>query len=338
MRNIIPISCAFTIVAVIVGVNLTQRSNSVEAIVWYGNAAHPYIEAVREGVEAFAREREATIYLTVGQEWTQDNQNQNVEALSTRGYRGFALYPADPAGANGLFTLLTNRAGHVVAFGAEPSLPTPASFTVATDIREAARVATRELIRLMGGSGRILNVLEAVTDVNTVKRDEGIREVVEAQPGVEIIQTISDMMQIGEAMTKIQSALAARGEAIDGIIATGFNPTVATAAILTEWHKDPRHKRIRFIGIDTDETVLRAIRDGAVDATVAQNPYGHGYVSCVLLELLGQGWSPRQPYQFIDAGIIVVNRDNLDTFAVDIRRVTDRLLEELKTRYLLPPE
>jgi ribose transport system substrate-binding protein len=273
----------------------------------------------------------------VGQEWTQDNQSQNVEALSTKGHRAFALYPADPAGANGLFGLLTERGSRVVAFGAEPMLPTPATFTVATEIREAAREATRELIRLMGGKGRILNVLEAVTDVNTVKRDEGIREVVAAHPGVEIVQTISDMIQIGEATTKIQSALAARGEELDGIIATGFNPTVAAAAILTEWHKDPSHKRIRFVGMDTDPTVLRAIREGGIDATVAQNPYGHGYVSCALLAMMEQGWNPRQPYQFIDSGIIIVRRENLDTYAEEVQRVTEQLLAALPTVYLQPP-
>jgi len=338
MKNVIPVTCTVVIAVVVIGVNLAHRSGNVEPIVWYGNAAHPYIEEVRTGAEAFARDSVTAVYCTVGQEWTQDNQNQNVEALSTRGHRGFALYPSDPGGANGLFTLLTNRGCHVVAFGAEPALPTPAAFTVATDIGDAARVATTELIRLMGGRGRILNVLEAVTDVNTVKRDEGIREVVAAHPGVEIVQTISDMIQIGEATTKIQSALAARGAEIDGIIATGFNPTVATTAILSEWHKDPGRKRIRFIGIDTDATVLQAIREGAIDATVAQNPYGHGYLSCAILSLMDQGWTPRQRYQFIDSGIVVVHRDNLDTYAADIRKVTDRLVRELPTHYLSSPD
>jgi ribose transport system substrate-binding protein len=338
MKNLIPVSCAVVIAGVVVGVKLTRRTAEVEAIVWYGNAAHPYIEEVRTGVEAYARDSGVAIYRTVGQEWTQDNQNQNVEALSTRGHRSFALYPSDPAGANGLFTLLTKRGCRIVAFGAEPELPTPASFTIATDISEAARVATRELIRLMGGRGRILNALEAVTDVNTVKRDRAIREVVAEHPEVEIVQTLSDMIQIGEATTKLQSALAARGESLDGIIATGFNPTVAAAAILTEWHKDPRHKRIRFVGIDTDTTVLQAIREGAIDATVAQNPFGHGYVSGAILDRMEQGWTPRETYQFIDSGLVVVRRANLDTFSADVRAVTDRLLEELPTRYLRPPE
>jgi ribose transport system substrate-binding protein len=226
----------------------------------------------------------------------------------------------------------------VVAYGAEPGLPTPVPFTVATDIRAAAMTAADKLIDLMGGQGRILNVLELVTDINTKKRDDGIREVVARHPGVEIIQTISDMTQVSEATVKIQSALAARMNEIDGMITTGYNPTIAAASVLTEWHKDPRHKRIRFIGIDTGSTVLQAIRDGAIDATVAQNPPGHGYLSCLLLKLLLDGWTPVKDYQFIDAGIVIVTKDNLETYASDVRKITDGIAADLKTRYLRPPK
>jgi ribose transport system substrate-binding protein len=124
---------------------------------------------------------------------------------------------------------------------------------------------------------------------------------------------------------------------VDGIITTGYNPTIAAAAVLGEWHKDPRHKRIRFIGIDTGPTVLQAIREGAIDATVAQNPPGHGYLSCLLLKLLLDGWRPRAPYQFINAGIVVVTKDNLDTYAAEVRKITDGIAAELRTRYLEPP-
>jgi ribose transport system substrate-binding protein len=183
-----------------------------------------------------------------------------------------------------------------------------------------------------------LNVLELVTDINTRKRDEGIREVVAQHPGVEIIQTISDMTQVSEATVKIQSALAARMNEIDGMITTGYNPTIAAASVLTEWHKDPGHKRIRFIGIDTGATVLQAIRDGAIDATIAQNPPGHGYLSCMLLKLMLDGWTPVKDYQFIDAGIVIVTKDNLETYASDVRKITDGIAADLKTRYLRPPK
>jgi ribose transport system substrate-binding protein len=336
VRNGIPISCALAIAVTVAGVKVFRAQAERPSLVWYGNAVHPYISEVRAGVEAFTRDTGQQVSCTVGQEWTQDNQNVNVEALSTLGYRGFSLYPGDPAGANALFKLLRSRGQQVVAFGAEPMLPTPALFTVATDIKASAVLATEHLIQCMGGRGRILNLLEAVTDVNTRKRDEGVREVVARTPGVEIVQTLSDMIQMGEATTKIQSALAARAGELDGMIATGFNPTVAAASILTEWHKDPRHRHIQFVGIDTHPMVLQAIRDGNISATVAQNPFAHGYVSCALLRLLNEGWKPRSEYAFINAGSIVVTKDNLDTYTATLRRTTDVILAELKTKYLLP--
>jgi ribose transport system substrate-binding protein len=324
--------------AVVIVVNLIRKKTSVEPIAWYGMMPHPYKTEVRSGVERFERETGVQVLKVVGQQWTQDNENVNVEALSTRGHKAFSIYPGDPAGANALFAQLRERGQIVVAYGAEPALPTPVPFTVATDIKAAAMTAAEKLIDLMGGQGRILNVLELVTDINTKKRDDGIKEVVARHPGVSIIQTISDMTQVSEATVKIQSALAARMDEIDGIITTGYNPTIAAASVLTEWHKDPKHKRIRFIGIDTGETVLQAIRDGAIDATIAQNPPGHGYISCLLLKLLLDGWTPARDYQFIDAGIVVVTEDNVDTYAAEVGKITDGIAADLRTKYLRPPK
>jgi ribose transport system substrate-binding protein len=317
---------------------LTRRTAGVEPIGWYGMMPHPYVTEVRSGVERFEQETGLRVAKVVGQQWTQDNENVNVEALSTKGHKAFSVYPGDPAGANALFAQLRDRGQLVVAYGAEPDLPTPVPFTVATDIKAAAMTAAEKLIEFMGGRGRILNVLEMVTDINTKKRDEGIKEVVARHPGVEIVQTISDMSQVSEAVTKIQSALAARMDEIDGIITTGYNPTIAAASVLTEWHGDPGHKRIRFIGIDTGPTVLQAIRGGAIDATIAQNPPGHGYLSVRLLGLMLEGWTPRSPYQFIDAGIVIVTKDNIDTYAAEVRKITDGIAAELRTKYLRPPE
>lgn len=336
--NKIVIAVLALVVVAIVAVRFSRTEKAVEPIAWYGCMAHPYVSEVRSGVEKFERDTGVAVRKTVGQEWSQDNENINVEALSTKGYKGFSIYPGDPAGANGLFKQLRSRGQLVVAYGAIPDLPTPAAFTVATDIKAAAMTATEKLIQLMGGKGKILNVLEAVTDINTKKRDEGIKEVVAKHPGVEICQTISDMLQVSEASSKIQSALAARAGEVDGIITTGYNPTIAAASILTEWHKDPAHKRIRFVGIDTGATVVQAIRDGAIDATIAQNPPGHGYISCMLLKLMLDGWTPRTDHQFIDAGIVVVTKDNLDSYAGDVQKITDGILAELKAKYLNPPK
>lgn len=311
----------------------TGQKPGVEPIVWYGMKPHPYMAEVKVGAETCAQDTGTDVLAVVGQEWTQDNENMNVESLSTKGHKAFSIYPGDPAGANGLFMALKKNGQLVVAYGAEPNLPTAASFTVATDIKGAAMFACEELVKMMGEQGNILNVLETVTDINTKKRDEGINEVADKYPGINIVQTLSNVSEISEATNKIQSALAARADEIDGIITTGYNPTIAAGSVLTEWHRDSNHKRIRFIGIDTGETVLQAIRDGYIDATVAQNPFGHGYISCTLLSLMLDGRVPKEEYQFINAGHLLVTKDNVDTYAADVRKITDGIVAELETKY-----
>lgn len=334
MKKLIPVLVLLAAVVVIILVKGRSAADAVETVVWYGMMPHPYITEVEAGASAAEKATGTAVLKVVGQEWTQDNENSNVKALSTRGHKGFSIFPGDPAGANGLFAQLVRNGQYVVAYGAEPNLPTPASFTVATDIHQAATDACEALVSMMGGKGRILNVLETVTDVNTKVRNDAIVAVAAKYPDVQIVQTISDMTQVSVAKEKIQSALAALGDGVDGIITTGYNPTIAAAAVLTEWHADPKHKRIRYIGIDTGPTVLEAIRNGSIDATVAQNPFGHGYISCTLLAKMAAGAQPREPYQFINAGHVIITKDNLDTYAAEVRAITDRIIAGIDTKYL----
>lgn len=298
---------------------------------------HPYYDEVRKGVDGFEKDSGITVKKQIGQDWTQDNENANVEALAAKGYNAFSLYPADASAANGLYEELVNNGAYVVSFGAPTLLPTPASFCVATDVKAAAMQATEALIQFMGGKGNILNVLELVEDPNTVLRKEGVEEVVARYPEVQIIQEIAGMVSLEECTTKIQDALAARIKEIDGIICTGYNPTVAAATLLSEWNQQQANRRIHFVGIDTDQVVLDAIRRGDIDATISQNPYGHGYITCTLLNYLLDGWTPRSAGYFIDSGAVLVKRDNVDSFNQEVKAITTRILDQLESQYLNPP-
>ena len=144
------------------------------------------------------------------------------------------------------------------------------------------------------------------------------------------------MESIETSTAKIQDALSARIEEIDGVICTGYTPTVAAATILSEWNQTPDNKRIHFVGIDTDSVVLDAIRQGAIDATISQNPYGHGYITCALLSYLLDGWQVNPDRYFINSGTVLVTKDNVDTFEGEVRAITARIMGELETKYLSP--
>jgi ribose transport system substrate-binding protein len=241
-------------------------------MVWYVPAAHPYFEEVRVGVEACEKELGAKVEYQVGPDWQQSSQNQNMEALAATGAKYFAVYPADASGANSLYEQLVANDVKVINFGSSTLLPTTASFAVATDVKAAAMYATEKLIESMGGKGNIINVLEVIEDPNTVLRKQGIEEVVAKNPDVKIIQEVAGMKTVEEAVEKINSALSANLDTVDGIITTGYTPTVAVAQVLTEYKQRDGARAIHAVGIDTDAVVMDAIKNGIMDEPLSRTP------------------------------------------------------------------
>lgn len=302
--------------------------------VWYAPAPHPYFEDVKKGIEAFEKDTGITVEKEIGPDWNQDSQNQRMEALAAKGFNAFTVYPADASGANGLYEELTQRGINIANFGTSTAQPTTASFAVATDVKAAAMAATEELIKAMGGKGNIINVLEVLEDPNTALRKQGIEEVVAKYPDVKIIQEVAGMTSVDQATVKVGDALSANIDKVDGIIATGYTPTVAIAQALTEYKSKDGARTIHAVGIDTDPIVMTAIKDGVMDGTIVQNPYGHGYLSLLLLQYLSEGYKPKADAYFVNAGFAYANKDNLETYSDDILKVTEQIKSELLDKYL----
>lgn len=302
--------------------------------VWYAPAPHPYFEDVRKGIEAFEAETGIVIEKQIGPDWKLDSQIQRMQALAAQGFNAFSVYPADAVGSNGLYDELTPNGINIINFGTSTAQPTTASFAVATDVRAAAMRAAEELIAAMGGKGNIINVLEVLEDPNTVLRKQGIEEVVAKYPDVTIIQEVAGIGNLEEAVQKVGDALSANIDKVDGILATGYTPSVAIAQVLSEYKEKGGERAIHAVGIDTDEVVMQAIKDGVMDGTIVQNPYGHGYLSMLLLQYLSEGYTPRADVYFVDAGFAYASQANLETYSEDILAVTEQIKAELLDKYL----
>jgi ribose transport system substrate-binding protein len=304
------------------------------APVWYASAAHPFFETVKPGVEAAAKEFSFTATEQIGPDWTQDAENQGLEALFAKGSKYFSVYPSDASGANALYKELTSKGATIMNFGASTLQPTTASLVFATDVKAAAMQATEALIQQMGDKGNIINVLEVLTDPNTALRKAGVEEVVAKHPNVKIIQEIAGMATQQDAVQKVTDAIAANSNTVDGIIATGLTPTVAIAQVMTDYKAKGGTRTIHSVGIDTDPTVVKAISDGVMDGTISQNPYGQGYLSMLALMCMADGYKVKAGVYAIDTGTAFVTKANLATYADDIAKVTAKIKASMLTDIL----
>jgi ribose transport system substrate-binding protein len=303
-------------------------------ITFYFPNIHPYYEAVTKGLVKFEEDFGIHIDYLYGNGWTQDISISNIESLVSQGYKGICDGPFDANACNLLYEEIVKQGVFVTTFGSVPNTPTPASFGFATDIKGAAMQAAEIVIEKMGKKGHILNVLEVMEDPNTRLRKEGVEEVVAKYPDVEIIQEVAGMSTIEESLEKVGAALSANVEEIDGIITTGYTPSVAVATLLTEMNND----RIAFCGIDDDPDLLKAIKDGYASATIAQNPYGQGYLGSLSLKLLLDGYKTKDPYAYVNSDLVVVTKENADTYIDDLWNVTLGIADKFADTYLVAPE
>jgi ribose transport system substrate-binding protein len=132
---------------------------------------------------------------------------------------------------------------------------------------------------------------------------------------------------------KIEGAIAGAGGYVEGIICTGYVPTVALSKILTDYRVKNK-KIIHGVGIDTDPVTLKAIEEGYLDGTVSQNPFGHGYLSLLALKYLSEGYKVRSGAYNINGGIVMVTKANLKSFDADLTKTTNQIKADLTKKYL----
>jgi ribose transport system substrate-binding protein len=293
---------------------------------------------VLKGLQAFEGDFGQKVGYTVGTEWTQDVENQTVEALAAQGYNLFYIFGADTAGANGLYDELTSAGCKVVNYGGLVDDPQKSALTLCSDVYVQAYNSTLKLIEEMGGEGAIIDVLENLGDVNTLKRQQGVEAAVATAGGkVTIAQTIADIKTDSEGYTKVTDALAANA-GVKGIIATGGTASKGLATAMTDYYAiSPNAEHISCATMDQSDEVMKALAAGYVDHTVSQNGWGMGYICPLVLMYLSDGWEPITWGQHIDTGYVFITKENIDSWQGDIEALSMKIISSIETEILKKP-
>lgn len=292
---------------------------------------HPYSGPTEVAMKDYMEDTGITCEFNAPSKADQNEQNRIIEGMVARGFNGFALFPSNAAAGNGTITELVDMGIPVVAWGGPPNQPTDAAMCIATDVKAAAKKATELLIKEMGGKGNIVQLLGELSDPNTILRRDGIREVIDKYPDVNLIQEVANIDQYEAAAEKIDNLIAARANEIDGMVSTAYVPTVVASEAL----RDLGDKRIKFIGMDDDPITLEAIKDGYVTGTMVQSPYGQGYLALTAVKLLKDGYKVKDDVWFVDSGVVYVTKDNLDVYADDVKENALNMLETFKEDYFV---
>ncbi|WP_099827673.1 sugar ABC transporter substrate-binding protein [Oceaniglobus indicus] len=301
---------------------------------------HPYFAAWEQAGADAVRDFgiEAADY-KVPQKWELTQQNQLLESLLSQGYNGFMIFPGDPVGAVSTAEELAENGAQVIAGAGCFKDPSPAAFCLGTDTGNSAYLGTKELLAAMGdGEKRIAHFTGFLVDPNTQLRIDAVNKAAE-EAGATVVQVIADIDAPEPAEEKINAYLAAHADEVDGIITTAWVPAVVAANALRKMGDTGIH----MVGIDHDEVVLTAIKDGVIDGTMLQNPYGQGYIGTFALDKLRSGCTVKDdaPFasnaltdKFIDSGTSYVDASTVDSYIDAMRAESDRILKDFEATYL----
>ena len=233
-------------------------------------------------------------------------QADHLESFVADGVDAIIIVPVDPvaivpsveaANAAGIPVLAVDR---TASGGMITSL-------IASDNVAAARMAGEALFEVMGGSGKVVEIQGDMAVSTGKDRSEGFQQALAAAPGITLAVQAPAEFSYRLASQATRDALE-KDPDITGVFAANLDMLEgATQVVASAGMSD----QVSVAGFDTSPTILTAISDGSIDATVAQQPLlmGQRAVEAALAVISGE---PVEP--FIPVETILVTQDNVDGF------------------------
>lgn len=178
---------------------------------------------------------------------------------------------------------------------------------VATDNYVGGKLAAKRLAEVLGGKGKALMMRYAEGSASTQKREQGFLDgMKESAPDVELVSTNQyGGVTAGTAMQKAR-ALLIRFPDVQGV----FCPNESTTfGMLRALKTGGKAGTVQFVGFDSTDALLQALRAGEIQGLSVQNPFRMGYlgVKTAVAVLDGKAVAPR-----IDTGVVMVTPENVD--------------------------
>jgi ribose transport system substrate-binding protein len=237
-----------------------------------------------------------------------EQQIQVVEGFLSQGVQGIVLAPLDSralvrpveeAGRAGIPVVIIDsglESSDIVSF-------------VATDNLKGGALAADRLGEVMKGSGKVLMLRYQEGSASTHDREEGFLAELAAQyPGIEVVTSDQYAGPTRETAKRASENLLNRfGDGIDGIFTPNESSTIGMLLALQDIG---RAGALPFVGFDSSEMLVQAVRSGQLQGIVLQNPVRMGYLGVMTMvkHLQGEPVAPR-----VDTGVMIVTPANIDS-------------------------
>ncbi|HZZ28328.1 MAG TPA: substrate-binding domain-containing protein [Pirellulales bacterium] len=273
-------------------------------------ATHEFWKSVHAGAEDAASEL-GNVEIIWKAPAEDDNRNQQIDLVEnfvTRGVNGICLAPID---SQALVNVAKDvKAANIPLVIFDSGLNDPSLYVsyVATDNENGGRLAAREMGRQLNGKGNVLLLRYSSGSESTENRERGFLETIKKEfPDIKILSSDQYAGTSEQtALDKSQQLLLKYGKEVNGIFAVNES---SAAGMLQALKEAGLTGKVVYLGFDSSNRIVKALRDGDMQGVVLQDPVNMGYqaVKAIVAQLTGQPVEKR-----VSTGEAVATKENMD--------------------------
>jgi ribose transport system substrate-binding protein len=270
---------------------------------------HEFWKSVHAGAIKAGREFGVTI-LWQGplKEDDREDQIRVVDTLVSRGIQGLLLAPLDDKALRQPVANAVRAGVPVVTFDSKLESDDPASL-VATSNLDAGKLAGQHMGTLLGGKGNVVVMRLHEGAASTTAREQGFLDALASFPNIKVISSNQYAGALAEGAYRTGENLLASMKAAAGNVQGIFCPNESTTfGMLRALQNSGLAGKITFVGFDSSDKLVQALKDGQINALLLQDPFAMGYVGVKTLVRHMRGETVAK---FIDTGATVVTRENM---------------------------
>ena len=284
---------------------------------------HEFWKAVRAGAEEAGKELGVeVIFKGPVQENDRESQIKVVEDFVTQGVQGIVLAPLDDTALRMPVMEAQKRGIPVVIIDSDLKDAETVSF-VATDNFVGGQMAGEEVVRLLGGKGKVVVLRYQEGSASTHNREEGFLDIMKKNPGITVVSSNQYAGATTESAQKASENLLAAYKGAGGTLGVDaiYTPNESsTFGMLRTLQDSGWAGKVKFVGFDSSTKLVEGLQKGQVNGLVLQDPHRMGYLGVkTMLEHLSGG----KPEKRIDTGAV--------------RGTPANMVEEKIAKMLAPP-
>src|SRR5262249_50186630 len=283
------------------------------------NNASDFWTISRKGTEKAAAELpNADIDFRIDSDGTAAEQQRIVDDLLAKGVNGFGISPGDPLNQRQMLNRAAQQALVVTQDSDAPN--SNRACYIGTDNVGAGRQAGGLIKEALPQGGKIMIFVGTLDAANAQQRYQGIKEALQGS-NIQIMDVRTDNTDRVRAKSNAADTLVNYPDVAALVGLWSYNGPAIVGAV----RDAGKVGKVKIIAFDEEDETLNGIKDGAIYATVVQQPFEFGYQSMKLIARILDGDRSQIPAsKQIFVPTLAIKKAEVEEFAKKINQLRGR--------------